>query len=77
MKLELDSKSEGRVRIGDIVTVRRVVAYARDRDYQNGRYATIHRTSLLSFDTGNGALDHHEGERAVKRVINDGTAVIV
>ena len=76
MKLDIYYADCGTVQVGDVVTVRRVNAYAKDRDYQNGRYATITRTSRQTFDTGNGAMDHHDGEATVQRVINDGKAVI-
>jgi hypothetical protein len=76
MKLELDSKSIGRVNRGDVVTVREIKSYC-GRDEHNGKYATIHRTSEQTFDTGSGAMDHHRGERKVKEIINDGEAVIV
>ena len=76
MKLELDNKSIYRVRVGDIVTVREVRSYC-NRDEDNECYATIHRTADASFDTGNGAMDHYRREATVRRIINDGMAVVV
>jgi hypothetical protein len=77
MKLDLDCKSSGRVAVGDIVTIRNVCAYARGRESQNGKYATIYRTAKQVFDTGNGALDGYVRDKRVKEVINDGNAVVV
>jgi hypothetical protein len=76
MKLELDSKSMHRVRVGDIVTVREVRSYC-NRDEDNGPYATIHRMAHASFDTGNGAMDHYRREATVRRIVNDGMAVVI
>lgn len=75
MKLDLDSKSAGRVRRGDLVTIREISSYC-GRDENDGCYATIYRTSRETFDTG-GAMDHYRNERRVKDVANNGEAVIV
>ena len=76
MKLELDRESCGRVRQGDIVTVREIKSYC-GRHEDNLRYGTIEFTSEQTFGTSFGANDYHRGEKTVKRVINDGMAVLV